>query len=244
MRINQFIAQELGVTRGSVDSLIRQTKVEINNQTAKLGDKVMEGDEVVVIVNSKKKVLQYVLPKRILVYKPPFCFVDRKGESKLSHLSKHNNSKSTIYSLIPSRFSQYIALGSLDYMTEGVQILRKPDDESISSTLQKTLHNQSEEYCLITGTNDIQRLTEYSLILKKCKGYMSHQIISSEDMQHLDWFLPSTMAIITITKSRTRNSLYRELELLGIPIQRLIRYRDGDIVATPQLLKQNYIPVN
>ncbi len=59
IRINKYLAQNNYSTRVGADELIKKGRVFINNQKAVLGDKVYEGDEVVVDEKGGKKSYVY-----------------------------------------------------------------------------------------------------------------------------------------------------------------------------------------
>lgn len=73
MRINKYLAHKGVATRTGVDELIKHQKVLINGNIAKLGDKVLETDNVEVRgVHTKKKYVYFAYnkPKGIVSTNP------------------------------------------------------------------------------------------------------------------------------------------------------------------------------
>ena len=58
MRLNKFLSSRGSYSRRAVDKLIQAERISINGKTAKLGDKVSDGDEIKVdgeVINKGKK---------------------------------------------------------------------------------------------------------------------------------------------------------------------------------------------
>jgi 23S rRNA pseudouridine2604 synthase len=83
MRINKYLAHQGYATRRGADELITRNKVLINGAVAKLGDKVLESDEVVVRDSGgKKQALKYFAynkPRDVITHSPQEGEEDIKG---------------------------------------------------------------------------------------------------------------------------------------------------------------------
>jgi 23S rRNA pseudouridine2605 synthase len=126
MRLNQFLASNLGITRKQADVLIAQNTVKINGQLATIGVRVGETDEVEYSQKgSWKKLIQTKITKTILYYKPIFTVSARKDE----------DDRKTVYDLLPKVYEHLTLFDKLDYMSEGLLVLSS--DENIMQTLEK-----------------------------------------------------------------------------------------------------------
>lgn len=85
MRINRYLAQENVCSRREADALILEGKVAINGQTAVLGDKVLETDNVEVFLDGQEKELVYLAynkPRGIITHSPQY------GEKSIENITK------------------------------------------------------------------------------------------------------------------------------------------------------------
>jgi 23S rRNA pseudouridine2604 synthase len=86
-RINKYLAHNNFCTRRDADELIRAGRVKINGRVAVLGDKVSDGDDVVVEKSGRKnKKLVYLAfnkPKGIVTHSP------EKGQKAIANILKY-----------------------------------------------------------------------------------------------------------------------------------------------------------
>lgn len=110
VRLNKFLAFQLGVSRREADELIEKGKVRINSQIAKLGDRVSTTDAV--YVDNKKIDLSqnyiYLLFNKPIGY---VCSRRKQGETP------------TIYSTLPKEYQILKPVGRLDKNSSGLLIL-------------------------------------------------------------------------------------------------------------------------
>lgn len=130
MRINKYLAVMKHSTRRGADLLIKDGKVFINGRLAKLGDKVMEGDNVEVRFRGKPKPYRYIAynkPKGILTHSA------QKGEKDI-------NMEVPIKGVFP--------VGRLDKESHGLIILT--DDGRITERLLGPKYFHEKEYLVKT----------------------------------------------------------------------------------------------
>lgn len=164
MRINKYLASSGVASRRECDNLIRNKKVTINGQIAKLGAEVNDGDEV--CVDGKtialKKNEYYVLNKP----KGYICSVsDDKG-------------RKTVLDLMPENTGRIYPVGRLDYDSEGLIILTTDGELAQhlthpSNSVPKTYLVKVEGKLTETDLNPIRSGIEIDgYITKKCKAHI------------------------------------------------------------------------
>ncbi len=164
MRINKYLASSGVASRRECDNLIRNKKVTINGQIAKLGAEVNDGDEV--CVDGKtialKKNEYYVLNKP----KGYICSVsDDKG-------------RKTVLDLMPENTGRIYPVGRLDYDSEGLIILTTDGELAQhlthpSNNVPKTYLVKVEGKLTETDLNPIRSGIEIDgYITKKCKAHI------------------------------------------------------------------------
>ena len=129
IRINKYLA-ELGIgSRRSIDKMIAEGKIKVNDVLAQSGIKVNEDDEIIVNgrpVNSKQKTekVYFILnkPKRVL------------------STAKDERGRKTVVDLIDTR-ERIFPIGRLDYDTEGLLLLTNDGE-----VFNKVIHPRTEVY--------------------------------------------------------------------------------------------------
>ena len=131
MRINKYLAHKGTATRTGVDELIKAGKILINGKLAKLGDKVLQTDKVVVRgVHNKKKFVYFAYnkPKGIVSTNPQG---DEKGI--MQNIKFDEN-----------LFSGIFPVGRIDKESHGLMILT--NDGRVTDRLLNPIYNHEKEY--------------------------------------------------------------------------------------------------
>jgi len=116
MRIAKFISNAGLCSRRDAEKLIEQKKVFINNICCKHPSyKVSNKDKV--IVNKKIITVDNII-RLWKMYKPP----------KIICTNKDPQGRKTIFSLIPKKYPRLIAIGRLDFMSEGLMLFTNNGD--------------------------------------------------------------------------------------------------------------------
>ena len=137
MRLNKFLSSRGSYSRRAVDKLIQAERININGKTAKLGDKVSDGDEIKVdgeVINKGKKKTKPVY----LMFNKPIgieCTTDA-------------NTKNNIIDFIgyPRRI---FPIGRLDKDSEGLIFLT--NDGDVVNKILRSENNNEKEY--VVGVN-------------------------------------------------------------------------------------------
>jgi pseudouridine synthase len=135
MRINKYLAHKGYATRRAADELVSRNKVIINGKVAKLGDKVAEGDEVVVRDSGgKKQALKYFVynkPRGVITHSP------QEGEEDIKQaVAEHPELAGTF------------PVGRLDKDSHGLIILT--NDGRITDRLLNPDYAHEKEYVVKT----------------------------------------------------------------------------------------------
>ncbi len=126
MRINQYLAQVVGISRRAADKEIAAKNVMINSRKAVLGDQVEKDDKVSwkgkPIVNTK------VSPTTIMLNKPIGYVTSRKRDE---------TDAPTVMDLLPPELQHLKPVGRLDKESEGLLLLTDDGDLLYKSTHPK-----------------------------------------------------------------------------------------------------------
>ena len=109
MRINTYLASQLGISRRSADRNILEGKVLVDGETAVLGQTIdPTGSEI--IFDNSKVVNNIPAVTTIILYKPALYVTTRSDPE----------GRSTIMDLLPSDLHTLKPAGRLDYDSEGL----------------------------------------------------------------------------------------------------------------------------
>lgn len=113
-RLNKFLALALGVSRRQADELIEQGKVTVNDQPAKLGQRITATD----IIRYGNKRLTAQTHQLILLHKPVGYLCSRASQGGVP----------TIYELLPKDLHHLKPVGRLDKDSSGLILLTNDGD--------------------------------------------------------------------------------------------------------------------
>jgi len=211
VRINKFLAEcNLG-SRRSVEKLIEERRVSVNdniccdlstsidpdNDTVKLDNK---------IITSKK---EYVY---IILNKPPKYIVTKKDEFN----------RKTVYDLLPVFKSNIVPVGRLDYETEGLLILT--DDGEFAN---KITHPKSKIEKVYKVT--INGYLSNDDLIRLQKGVEIDRKLTLPAKVFLkDRTANNTVIRMTISEGRNRQ-VRRMIEAVGLSVLKLKRLQVGNI---------------
>lgn len=130
MRINQLIASRSGLSRRAADTAITAGQVNVNGQTATLGQSVTESDTVT--LNGKPLVEAEKI--YLLLNKPPGYVTSRRKQQDLP----------TIYELLPKKYHHLKPAGRLDADSCGLLLLT--NDGALILKLTHPSHQKIKRY--------------------------------------------------------------------------------------------------
>ncbi|NLA42622.1 rRNA pseudouridine synthase [Candidatus Saccharibacteria bacterium] len=210
-RLNKYLAFNLGLSRRQADNLIKQGRVKINNQSAEIGSRVYQTDEIT--VNDK-----LVRPKPnytyIALHKPRGYVCSRKKQG----------STPTIYDLLPKEYHDLKPVGRLDADSSGLLLLT--DDGDFTFTMTHPKFYKQKTY-LVTLDKDLQPLHHQMINdfgIKLNDGPSKLQLERQQDNDSKRW-------VVAMSEGRNRQ-IRRTFSALGYKVTKLHRITFGDYKLT------------
>lgn len=124
VRLNKFLAEQLGVSRRQADDLIAAGKVEVNDEKAVLGARVEDNDTVICDGKEVRREISYIY---IGMNKPTGYVCSRKRQGDIP----------TIYELLPEKYQNLKTVGRLDKDSSGLILLTNDGDFAFQMTHPK-----------------------------------------------------------------------------------------------------------
>lgn len=203
MRINKFVAQATGLSRRAADRAISEGRVQLNKETAVLGDTVGSMDTVAL----DGKQLETSSRMLVIINKP------------VSYVSSRNGQGSkTVYDLLPEQFGALKLVGRLDKDSSGLILLT--NDGELANQLTHPRYAKSKVY-QIELNKSLQPLHQQ---LITDRGIQLPDGISKFSLQKLD---NDKQWEITMSEGRNRQ-IRRTFESLGYKVTKLNRIAFGD----------------
>lgn len=124
IRLNKFLAEQLGISRRQADDLIAAGRVVVNGAPAVLGTRIKGDDEVVCDSKPVSHQVEYIY----LGFNKPAGYVcSRKRQGEVP----------TIYELLPERYRNLKTVGRLDKDSSGLILLTNDGDFAFQMTHPK-----------------------------------------------------------------------------------------------------------
>ncbi|WP_246012100.1 pseudouridine synthase [Hydromonas duriensis] len=219
----QKVLADAGVgSRRDMEELIISGRVSVNGLPAHVGQRIVDEDQV--RVNGKllqRKSLIPTVPRIVIYHKPA-------GEI-VSHSDPEG--RPTVFDKLPfTRKGKWLAVGRLDFNTEGLLILTTSGD--IANRMMHPRYENEREYA-VRVLGEVTR--EHIDILKKGvqleDGLAKFSVVDSLGGDGANRWLR-----VVIGEGRNRE-VRRMFEALGLTVSRLIRVRFGPVIL-PSLLKR------
>ncbi len=215
LRLNKYLALQLGVSRREADNLIAQRKVTINGETATLGGRFKRGDDIAV---DGKKIDGETAYECIALHKPTgyVCSRKRQGDNP------------TIYELLPESFHRLKPVGRLDRDSSGLILLSNNGDFAYQMTHPSFYKVKKYNVRLDKDLEPLhqQMISDYGVSLED--GPSKLQLERMSESNRKEW-------VITMHEGRNRQ-IRRTFDSLGYKVLKLHRtnfgnYSLGDIPA-------------
>jgi 23S rRNA pseudouridine2605 synthase len=124
LRLNKYLALQLGISRREADQLIEEGRVTINGTRAQLGARFLDGDKISV----KGKEITSKADLVYLLFNKPVGYV-------CSRRAQGDNP--TIYALLPEKYHHLKPVGRLDKDSSGLLLLSNDGDFAFRMTHPK-----------------------------------------------------------------------------------------------------------
>jgi 23S rRNA pseudouridine2605 synthase len=226
-KIQKVLANAGLASRRQIEVWLKEGRISINGQVAKLGDRItcdvkarVDGREIKLIKSAHKKT-------RVLLYhKPQGEICSRTDPEK----------RPTVFDHLPMlRNGRWISVGRLDFNTSGVLLLT--NDGELANRLMHPSREIEREYAVrIQGQVSpemLKKLKEGIIVDEKGPAHFERIIdTGGEGSNH--WY--------TVLVKEGRNRIVRKLwESQGVTVSRLIRIRFGDITLPRSLRRGKWM---
>jgi len=237
MRINRFLAQNLGISRRQADTWVQNQLVKINSDFAKLYNHVdVETDQVEIFIEQKWQLLTVQNKMQtLLFFKPIFCITSRKDPQK----------RKTIYDFLPQKYYNFKPAGRLDYMSEGLLVLSQDGDLIQRLTHPKSGHQK--KYLVALKHNLNQDFIEHLKTGVKLDNYQTNPVKVSlfQNFEKFDYLKLNPKQFwyeFELTEGR-QNQIRRLAEVGGTKVLRLIRTSQAEFTISKDLYQKKHILV-
>ena len=204
LRLNKFLATNLGVSRREADNLISAGKVLVNKKPAEIGARIEDADEVVV----DGKIISSVSLVYLALNKPAgyVCSRKRQGDTP------------TMYELLPEEYQSLKSVGRLDKDSSGLILLTNDGDFAFQMTHPKFVKTKIYEAHIDRELEPLhqQMIADFGVQLPDGRSQLG--------LEKLD----DTRTFWRITMSEGRNrQIRRTFEALGYKVTALHRTNFG-----------------
>ena len=222
----QKVLADAGIgSRRDMEELIISGRVSVNGMPAHVGQRI--GDDDQVRINGKllqRKKLTPTVPRVVIYHKPT-------GEI-VSHSDPEG--RPTVFDRLPfTRKGKWLAVGRLDFNTEGLLILTTSGD--IANRMMHPRYGHEREYAVRV----LGEVTDAQLHQLKNGIELEDGLASFSVVEHLGGEGANRWLRVVISEGRNRE-VRRMFEAIGLTVSRLIRVRFGPIVLPNQLKRGRF----
>jgi 23S rRNA pseudouridine2605 synthase len=204
LRLNKFLATNLGVSRREADNLISAGKVLVNKKPAEIGARVEDNDEVVV----DGRVISSVSLIYLALNKPAgyVCSRKRQGDTP------------TMYELLPEKYQSLKSVGRLDKDSSGLILLTNDGDFAFRMTHPKFVKTKIYEARIDRALEPLhqQMIADFGVQLPDGRSQLGLEKLDDD----------RTFWRITMSEGRNRQ-IRRTFEALGYKVTALHRTNFG-----------------
>ncbi|MDR0564051.1 MAG: pseudouridine synthase [Azoarcus sp.] len=218
-RLQKVLAQAGIASRRQIEAWIEEGRIQVNSQTATLGQKITPGDRVK--VNGRLVHLRtHARPPRVLIYHKPEGEIVSRDDPE---------GRPSVFEHLPSlRRGRWIAIGRLDFNTSGLLLFT--DDGNLANQMTHPRYEVEREYAvrLLGELNDeqIKTLTEGIALEDGLARFIALRPEGGEGANR--WYR------VVLREGRNRE-VRRMFEAVGIIVSRLMRVRFGTVSLPPRL---------
>jgi len=207
MRINAYLARQLGISRRQADRIIQEGQVRRNGAVVTLGQQ-LDPERDRLEVAGKPVADQATATVTVALYKPR-AYLSTRSDPQ---------GRPTVMDLLPPDLRQLKPVGRLDYDSEGLLLLSNDGDFIFRATHPS--HQTQKEYRMC-----FRYPVEDSLLRDFRQGIELEEGIARVD--RLKRIAPDEIEIVL--HQGWNRQLRRMAESCGVRVARLIRVREGNI---------------
>lgn len=219
LRLNKFLALQLGISRREADNLISSSRITIDGQQAELGARFKDGANILLDgknISNKKKEYTYILLNKPTGY---VCSRKKQGDNE------------TIYSLLPKEFNELKPVGRLDKDSSGILLLTNDGDFAFQMTHPKFYKNKEYivELDIALAPLHQQMIADFGINLEDGKSQLG--LIRLDDNRK-KWRV--------IMREGRNRQIRRTFAALGYKVEKLHREIFGSYQLEADLKKGEY----
>lgn len=219
-RIQKVLARAGYGSRRQLESLIKEGKVTVNGDVAKLGDQIEQGDSIRLENKALSPKRLWQQPQQVLLYNKPVGEVCTRNDPE---------GRRTIFQSLPApEEGRWVSVGRLDINTSGLIILTT--DGELANKLMHPSNEMDREYAVrVLGdvTSEMMQNLRDGVELDDGKAHFTDiQDAGGEGANH--WYH------VVIQEGRNRE-IRRLWESQGVQVSRLMRVRYGTVIIPKQL---------
>lgn len=223
VRLNKFLAEQLGISRRQADDLIADKKVKINGKPVILGARIDKNDEVCYNGKIVSNSVDYIY---LGMNKPAGYVCSRKRQGDIP----------TIYELLPEKYRRLKTVGRLDKDSSGLILLTNDGDFAFRMTHPKFNKVKLYEVELDRPLAPLhqQEIADYGVEIGDGVSKMGLEKLSDDRKKWL----------VTLREGRNRQ-IRRTFGALGYTVTRLHRTQfgayqlsglaEGEFIEVPKL---------
>jgi 23S rRNA pseudouridine2605 synthase len=204
LRLNKYLATNLGISRREADNLISAGKILVNKKPAEIGARVEDNDEVVV----DGRVISSVSLIYLALNKPAgyVCSRKRQGDTP------------TMYELLPEKYQSLKSVGRLDKDSSGLILLTNDGDFAFQMTHPKFVKTKIYEARIDRALEPLhqQMIADFGVQLPDGRSQLGLEKLDDD----------RTFWRITMSEGRNRQ-IRRTFEALGYKVTALHRTNFG-----------------
>lgn len=208
MRLQRALARAGVASRRAAEILINEGRVQVNGQTASIGQSVRPGKDRITL--DGKPVAEPAKPVWYVLNKPPGTLTSKRDPQ----------GRPTVFGLVPND-PGLTYVGRLDYLTEGALLFTT---DGVGAHRLTHPSSEVERTYVATVTGDVQAAVR---ALRRGVDLDDGPVVASDVTAtpegHGHWRLELTLA-----EGRNRE-VRRVCEALGLDVQRLVRTRFGPV---------------
>jgi 23S rRNA pseudouridine2605 synthase len=206
-------------SRREIETWLTAGRIQLNNQLAKLGDRMIVGDAIK--LDGRLVILrpEIAAPKVLLYYKPVGEVCSRKDPE----------GRPTVFDSLPKvRDGRWIMIGRLDFNTAGLLMFTTHGE--LANALMHPRQQVEREYAVrIFGSLTDEQTKTLLKGVELEDGFAQFKAIKDQGGEgHNHWYH------VILTEGRNRE-VRRMFEYFNLTVSRLIRVRFGDIVLPREL---------
>lgn len=207
IRLNKYLALNMGISRREADDLISKGIVKINGKIAELGTRVSDEDDVSI---KDKKIASKTPYLYLLLHKPVGYVCSRRQQGD----------NPTIYELLPRQYHNLKPVGRLDKDTSGIIILTNDGNFAHQMTHPSFYKLKVYEANLNQDLEPLhqQMINDYGVMLEDGPSKLSLERVDENSRK--DW-------LITMHEGRNRQ-IRRTFDALGYDVVKLHRKNFGN----------------